>query len=287
MGRRSLLLRIAVLAATALPLLLLDIGPGHADSRLYHTFWDLGHPLVFGLLAWILLPLGIVRALILSVLAAAGVEGMQGLTGRTPSASDVLYSLAGALLVAGAVARVRAWRVGAFVVAAVALLPLGRNLVDEIWMRVQFPVLIGAPDELSASRWRQPPRTDVVAGQPAWWVRLQSRYDGVWLRHLVADWEGYDALAIHLQASAPVTLTVRVDDRTHWLGGQVWGDRYNHTRVVPAGDQTLRIPLADIRRSPATRELNLSEVQSVYLFVPSDLPQPVSLRILGIELVKE
>lgn len=286
MGTRSLTLRLTGLAAIALPLLLLDIGPGYADSRLYHTFWDLGHPLLFGVLAWLLRPLGIVNALSLTLVTAGAVEGLQALTGRTPALWDIIFSLGGALLAIGLGMPVRGLKVALMVTVAAALLPLGRNLADEVWMRAQFPVLIGEPDFLGMARWRSVPEVGEQGGRRVWEVALQSRYDGVWLRHLVGNWSGYDALEIHLGVSGPVSLTVRVDDRTHWQTGQAWSDRYNETRRLPAGEQTLRIPLQVIRQSPVGREMDMSAIQSIYLFVPSDVPHPVLLRIFSMELVR-
>ncbi len=280
------LLRVTLVIVVLL-LLLLDIGPTAADSRLYQTLWDFGHPLAFGLLAALLPRRCLFKGGLALVCLAAVVEVVQGWTGRTPSLHDVLTSGAGTAVVV-------AWRSGhrmlvmtALAALALATGPLWRNLADEWMMRREFPELISPDSPWAASRWRRPlEKVSGPDGRVAWVTRLEKRYNGAWLRHLYPDWRGYRALEIRLILDQPVSLTLRIDDRQHWDNGQPVTDRLNLTWALAAGEHRLQVPLNEVAQAPQGRLMDLSRIQSVYLFVPAAPQKPARLRILALRLIK-
>jgi hypothetical protein len=96
--------------------------------------------------------------------------------------------------------------------------------------------------------------------------------DGAWpgliIHDIWPDWSNYSELVVDLvlDGEAPLEVHFRVHDRQHQVGEQPYNDRFNLTRELRSGRQTLRIPLETIRNAPQGREMDLSQVVGMVLF---------------------
>jgi hypothetical protein len=156
-----------------------------------------------------------------------------------------------------------------------------------------FPVLGAFEAGWETLLWR--PRggsLDLVAPPPGWpregtrVARIQlepGRYPGVSLAEPHADWTGYEALELSLFSPEPepITLWLRIHDAEH---ENAYADRYNTRFEVVPGQQTLRIPLENVRKAPRERELDLSRVAGLALFL-AGLEEPRTLYLDDVRLV--
>ncbi len=98
-------------------------------------------------------------------------------------------------------------------------------------------------------------------------------YPGVILRPPLLDWAPYRSLSLHVYSAAAdtVTLVVRIDDER---AGPEYGDRYNGYFPIHPGENSIEVDLEQVRRSPARRELDLSRLDRVLLFLrkPDETP---------------
>lgn len=97
---------------------------------------------------------------------------------------------------------------------------------------------------------------------------LDERWPGIEIHDLHGDWRPYDTMTVQLtvEEGGPVDLVIRVHDRRHRSGQGGYGDRFNRTFALVPGLHTLEIPIAEIRSSPAGREMDLNQVDAIFLF---------------------
>lgn len=88
------------------------------------------------------------------------------------------------------------------------------------------------------------------------------------LRGPLGDWSGYQALAFQIfsQEKTPVTLTLRVHDQRH---RNSYADRFNREITVQPGDNEISVPLADVRRAPESRAMDMASIRGLMLFAHS------------------
>jgi VanZ family protein len=89
---------------------------------------------------------------------------------------------------------------------------------------------------------------------------------GMGVKEPYPDWRGRRAFAVDVfnLESYPVAAGVRIHDFQH---NEDYYDRFNETRELQPGFQTIRIPLEEIERGPRDRRLDLSHVDGVKLFL--------------------
>jgi hypothetical protein len=91
-------------------------------------------------------------------------------------------------------------------------------------------------------------------------------YPGTAIDEPWPDWSGYRELAVTVSnnAPAPVHVVLRVHDRQHDFS---LSDRYNQSfDLLPASEQTLRVPISQIEHAPRGRLMNLRRIAGVILF---------------------
>ncbi len=106
-------------------------------------------------------------------------------------------------------------------------------------------------------------------GPSAYRVTLEDgRWPGLVFHDIWPDWSGYDALVISIASddSRPLSLNVRIHDRRHLRGAQPRNDRFRMSFEAREGLQTLRIPLAAVRQAPATRLMDLRQIEGMAIF---------------------
>jgi len=273
--RSTLLLTLLVVAICALLLLPIRVPPALARwHALSDDLENFGHPLVFAVLgitvlrglrhrfAWPSLKPAVL-ALAAGLLLGSTTEYVQTMVGRDGAWNDVLGDMVGCLSgVAG-----QLWlefrrdpqrrRQGlaplavAAITAMIAIAPLGWTLVAYTARAHESP-LFWRVDSTPMQRF-------------AHWK--SGRYPGLVIQEPPADWRGYRNLVIDVanQRTSGIELNVRVHDRWH---DDSFSDRFNTHLVLAAGtSQSIRIPLERIRRAPRTREMDMSWIRGVGVFV--------------------
>jgi hypothetical protein len=95
---------------------------------------------------------------------------------------------------------------------------------------------------------------------------LSAIYPDLEIEEPYPDWTGYDffVFEVFMEMDSTVYLTVRIEDFYH---NDEYEDRFNRTIVVEPGFNRISIPLGEIRTAPATRNMDMSNIRSIHLFV--------------------
>ncbi len=272
--------------------------PSH--GREIKCLLDLAHAPVFGFLAIMVLTafrgrLGRVTALgslgiwLLIVLFGAAIELIQGQTGRQPSWADIRANALGsaAMLIGYTTAqaasrwvRLARWAIAAAVFAIPSIPPL-IILVDSAIQHAQMPQLASFEQPLELSRWEfqecKATRSREHATDGVWSLRLalgDGLYPGATLVDPVRDWSGYRSLEldIFLEASRPLDLEVKVEDKQH-RGGQQ--DRFQCGLRLSPGPNHAKILLSEVEHGPNGRIIDLRQIKKLQLFTVDDPSQAV------------
>lgn len=287
----------------------------------WDAVFDIGHMLLFGFLMWLALSVQELRrgednpggwrdwqAFAVTLAVGAGSEMLQWFQPtRDPSIGDFLRDTAGAssvlLLRLARLPRrptvrfaVPPWALRVVVAGLVlaVLTPLALVLRDYRDRDRAFPTVL----RLDNSSWERrfltvrdavlvPASAPAAPGEPlassAATIALRpGPFSGVFLSEPYPDWRGYRWLvsAVTSQAESPVTLTVRVQD-IHYKGGN--SDRFSENIVLEGGRQPIRVAIADILKGLPTREMDLSRIRGVAIFVWR-LDRPIELRLEPLRL---
>ncbi|MBI3186669.1 MAG: VanZ family protein [Gammaproteobacteria bacterium] len=286
---------LAVLVAGLVVMLFVG-GPEAGDSRLIQAMWNLGHvPLFAGLaLLGCATPLArqlagirlFLAATVLALLAGIAVEWLQLLIGRSFDYLDVLRDLAGVYLGLGVhlARQSRSWqqRLGflgmSSLLLLLALLPIGQILVDSYAMQRAFPVLSDFESARELSRWETQRAAIALADEPvrhggqSLRVTFQAgRFPDVGLREMQSDWSAYQTLHVSTfnTLSTPLDMTVKIFDREHMAGGYHSKDRFNQVVSLRPGWNDLHIALADVKKSPADRAMDMANIAGLSFFLPA------------------
>ncbi len=262
----------------------------------FHVLFNTLHAPVFGIIAICLYRVArivtrwsigkcIAAVLALSVCLGALSELAQVPTGRDASLGDLLTDVLGAsaflflAVASGFLDRpTKSTRIGLAIVGAITLivvsLPLLTVSAAYIERNLQLPVLATPDASLGKHFWRRQhasvlqtvfPPTD----QSAFRIQLQ---DGAWpgliFHDTWSDWRNYSALVVEMgnDERLPLNLHLRVHDREHSRHDQPYSDRFNRTITLPQGPLLIRIPLSEIRDAPASRQLDLGQIDGMAVF---------------------
>lgn len=275
MTQRASRLTLPVLLTASVALLLAPLPsmrglPWHA---LRDAIENLGHPVVFALLAWVTQRYlrsyapssGKSRwmaTLAMCLALGATTEWVQSLTGRDGSWSDLLGDTLGALAGLGAeigIARRKAgasgWRVrgpcvGGLLSAAAALTPLLLTAAAYVQRAIAAPEF-----------WRN----------DSYLLRQFShfeggRYPGLVMDEPPPDWSAYEYLAIDVvnNTARPVTLHLRVHDAAH---DDTFDDRFHGAYVVQPGENRIQVSLEQVRVAPRGRRMRMEAIRGMAVFV--------------------
>ena len=100
-------------------------------------------------------------------------------------------------------------------------------------------------------------------------VDLQNGpWPGIIFHDLWPNWEPFSALVIEIEnpEAEPLSVNIRVHDRTHRDGDQPYGDRFNRQVELAPGTKMIRVTLADIQGAPAGRQMNMAEIDGLAVF---------------------
>jgi hypothetical protein len=221
---------------------------------------------------------------IIMVSAGAVAELLQSLLGRSASLGDALANAIGAtaaFLWITSHSGSRRWRLTARCGSVILLLcgiwnPIA-GLIDLRSQIRQFPVLSSLERARELSIWGGTNATTSRSndwsadGESSLKVALRpAKYSGAVLMWPVADWQGYERLHIDLMnpGSVPLDVTVKISDARHERSDFDPIDRFERTISVSPGQQSVfEVSLAEIQAAPAGREMDLSQIARIELFV--------------------
>ena len=171
------------------------------------------------------------------------------------------------------------WRAAAgLVILFLGLLPFARLCLAYVNRAAAYPVLLDF-----SSRWPMPflfvqgCQFRLLEPPPAWNSPPAMRrvalfdclpadnYPGI-MYEPVADWRNFDRLVVDLFWDSPQAreMVLRVHDKYY---GERFEDRFNRSFIVRAGWNQMVVPLDDVRRGPRDREIDLSQIDRLGLFV--------------------
>lgn len=109
-----------------------------------------------------------------------------------------------------------------------------------------------------------------------------ATYPGISFPDIYSDWSGYSTLsfAVYSEQSRAEVLHLRIHDKQH---NQKYSDRYNQAIPITPGLNLIEVDLNKIKYSPKTRELDLSSIVTIGLFM-TKLTEPATLYIDDIQL---
>ena len=236
-----------------------------------------------------ILPLGAVRLLILVIaLTAFGAscEVLQGFVGRSPTASDIVANgcglFAGLFWCFSRQRTERTGRIGFSLIAAGLLIVVSWSPILELHdcfrQHQDFPLLASfeGPRELHTWHVHQATidqsTTWSTHGSASMRVKgsVGTEYPGVNFQWPIADWHGWTALEFDVfnPCDKQLRLRINVTDKLHAATDFAAADRYTTSAALPPRKHVcIRIELADIKKGPVTRPMDLSRIESMNLII--------------------
>jgi VanZ family protein len=163
------------------------------------------------------------------------------------------------------------------VVLILALLPLARLTIIYIQRYQSFPVLADFKSGW-INEFLTPNHSDLkIVNAPDDWmgktremvariILYPAQYPGLEFYEPQPDWTGYTNLnfKIFSRHSVPISLILRIHDIKH---NNQYTDRFNRTISIKPGETTVRIPLTEIKSAPERREMEMSQIDGLIVFV--------------------
>lgn len=284
-------------------------GPGYHAARSFKAAWDLGHILFFFLASYLALACsGIVRkekkswlffGLFLLLVLAAGVVielVQQVLGGRSVDGWDICRNLLGCLAAFTVTGSLPLGSRGYLLLSAIvvvllcaAVWPLYPALSDERTARRQFPLLADFETPFEQNRWhdiRQLQRQENIVRRGRYGLRVQlstATYSGTSLFYFPHDWRGFRQLhfSVYNPEDEALFLHCRIHDGLHEQHGMRFDDRFHKRFTLDPGWNDLSVSLQEVRTAPATRLMDMAQVEGFGLFV---IRQPRA-RVLYIDSI--
>ncbi|MEJ7590469.1 MAG: hypothetical protein WKF77_02900 [Planctomycetaceae bacterium] len=236
-----------------------------------------------------ILPLDTKRLIVLaSVLLVLGMtcEVLQGFVERSPSVSDVVANgcglAAGLFWCLSRQRMARAGRIGLSMVVAGLLSVASWSPILELYdcylQRQDFPLLASFERPTELHTWFA---HEAIISQSTLWstqgaasMRVQgaagTKYPGANLQWPVNNWDEFAALEMDVfnPGNKPLTLRISITDKLHAAFGHAATDRYGTSVELPSDKQVhIRIDLVDVQNAPASRRMDMTQIESLNLFV--------------------
>ena len=296
--------------------------PEFISTRLIDTLWPLGHVVSFAFWAWLLLSFNayikessskrqLIIILLATLLIGGGIALVQPFFSRSAQLGDIYYNLFGAL--AGYLffgnfnksnKRLLISR-GLYTLLFLYLLfPALQTAKDEYEMRMDFPTIAKFDSAAELTRWKADSRltltnsnelpqtkiTDINLMKATFTEKEASR---VVLRFFVGDWQGYNQIKFSFFNPNDNALKVRLiitdkiyDKETSENHTSNHNDRFGQWLIIEPGWGDYNIALVDIKNAPTTREMDLSKMAGIDLYM-YDLFEPITLYIHKIKLLAD
>ncbi|PWK52871.1 VanZ family protein [Pleionea mediterranea] len=297
-------------------------GPDISESRLLNELWQTGHFFLFALLIISITQLPVFKqasflallcwSLVFSVVLGGLTEVIQLLIGRDfemmDIANDALGGITGAIIVQ-LFRQSRYWHKLVLTLPSILLAFVGTQnfwltVIDESHMKKSFPVLADFSHQTELTRWHYQSallslyRAEDKAGNTgangpeAYRHKSQqlkalfqpSKSPTITLKELIPDWRNarFFQFSVYNTTSTSLQLTVKVSDKLHAKNYYAFNDRYNKTLTLQPGWNHHSIDLNEIKTSPATRAMQMDNIDSVSWY----LHQPKSPVLLYFDDIK-
>ena len=290
--RFKILRRACLIGLIALLLLSLHFYVPTDRGLWWRIFLETLHFSVFGLVAISLFGLvsersswfpGVTKAFAITVVLSLLSEVVQIPTARDASLDDVLLNCSGAISFLLAITAISSrsglaprYR-GLAAVAAIAILvfgtaPLIRVSLAYLERNHQVPVLLSLDARFGDTFIRKQNISFTrESGQYGTCARIrlgQGPWPGVALHDIWPDWSDYRTLIIDVDVDGEhaIELSVRIHDREHIHGQQLYSDRFNTRFTLEPRRHLLNIPIASVVEAPRNRQMNVRDIQSLILF---------------------
>ena len=290
-------------AALLCAVLLFVGGPDYDSLRSFRYVWGVGHLLCFALWTYLYSVWRVdasfrrifFETLFLTIIIGGMTELIQSGIGREASwqdlGNDVIGSCIGSLFFTQARKKLPALHLKIFQLPVLLLMlwslfPVGKVLVDDLVSWQQFPILSNFETVFEITRWNGSAKRNIdhqihFSGQSSLRLNLSTqRYSGIGLKDFPRNWSDYKAVSLQVfnPDTEPLTLYLRIHDQQHRLHNNAYSDRYNGTFNILPGWNHLQVSLADVAKAPKNRELDLSHVAGLILFVGKlDKPRTIYL----------
>ena len=101
---------------------------------------------------------------------------------------------------------------------------------------------------------------------------LHGRWPGLTIDHVYPDWRSYSKLIFDLEVEGdrPIIVTIRVHDRQHARGDELYDDRYNREFRLEPGRNIIEIRIDEITTSPTDRTMDGNAIKSLAIFSTDD-----------------
>jgi hypothetical protein len=146
-------------------------------------------------------------------------------------------------------------------------------MYDEALAKHQFPLLSGFEHQTELTRWASKEtlvRSTDRATEGKYSLKfaiLPEGYSSISIMDFPANWKSYRWLQFDIwSASSQLPITVRIHDRAHVEGAQLYPDRFNQRYTLLNGWNRISIDLQKVKISTKGRMLNLEEVWGFGLF---------------------
>lgn len=295
----TLLISLTVIA------LILTFGALPDTNLLWRELQNSGHTFLFILVAILILlllrdaskvfwrtPFKLYTATFsISLLIAVTIELMQLITHGDANKMDIVRDLAGIVVGLGLYASIdpelqtygaktgKRMRIGvvtlSFFVFTVSMFPLSFLSASYVQRGNAFPVVVDL-----TMNWMQPflrlKNASIILSEgkktkiddEVLFTRVEFKhgnYPGISIIETFPDWSAYKALTItvYSKLSQPFNLVLRIHDDQH---NYAYSDRFNTTLTINNGTNHFNILLEDIKKAPASREMNMMRIKEITLF---------------------
>jgi len=279
-------------------------GPNVHELKVYFEFWQLGHFGLFGIIILLLAQRKFVQRThwavqfigtgIVCLILGLATEYLQQYFGRSFSLTDISndiiggysgYFLAQAIRLSDSQDTSKRKRHSTLrLVYVVLILGLtlfaGRSfikaLVNEINIRLEFPVLSDFETSFERDRWQAWRARTEIGSQFARSgnggikiTYLPARYPSLNLRDFNENWQDYSYLKLSLfnAQKTNVELILKIHDHRHHHTGYRFSDRFNKTIELAPGWNDLSFSLDEIKNSPNNRTMDMDQIFSFSLFM--------------------
>ncbi len=282
--------------------------------RSVQQIWNLGHVFLFIGLSYLFIKIILNRSgysiytqflliSIISIFLGIVIEYLQTLTGRDKSSYDVLLDWLGAcigfVVFSDALLKVNrfirtSFKAGIIFLSVIILFPMVDIIIDDIQQSRQFPVLVANESVREISRFQKNNVNLYFVPNPADQSgKKQLRIDFIPGQNPTAslgafnrDWSSYNYLSFDIFSPIPeTTLNIRIHDLQHEYTGYQYRDRFNYSIQLLSGLNKIRIPLADVKKAPFKRDMNMQKIQRLEFF-KLNLRQPVYFLFGPVKLEK-
>ncbi len=278
-----------ILIAGVIILFLVPVPWGISNPWL-SNFWNAGHLLGFFIISRCLAPycqrfvpdFAFSITAIITLLMAGGIEIVQATINRQPSWNDFVLSSIGIFygLLAFEPFKKRLIKNYLTLLATIitggvyATFPFVALTIDKTLAETRVPLIIdfSTPFEhfrLSGTsnyeRVTYPPNPNEKA------VKVNFTtvpYSMLHIRGFTPNWSNYSALYIdtYLSGSTPLRVNISIEDQIHTQNGRPFNDRFTRVYQLNPGRNILTLLLDDIKKAPASRNMELSHIKRIALY---------------------